>query len=399
MVKTESKLFKLVDEMSGYNSLPPIDKKSDVGRYLYNFGQTQCLHQPWYARHYKFWGKPFEKLNRSFFFMVSAFTAIILILLIIIPSIGLISIPYPISTTQNIRISKSEQIFPNTVISNTSFLSKGNEISYVVRSNYPFSFAIWDKPFKDFSATENYYQSNHSFINVIMTNTYKMFPIFLHKGDSVSYFFNSTNTESTSFTRFFITNSPKFDVSYRDKDFKSTLNGTFISQQSQNYYFGIAFYGNGENTRTVVSGSFAYNVSGTDLSNAYVSDIRTSNITENTFSVPKSGNYNFYIYFDPQVAFSNSTSAMIIHYTIIFHQQLNARDNWLHVTRILEISFLIMGIFMLIAYYQHVYARKFERAKKIYYSDFTLNRACYQCRELVLENQIKCTFCGKIFRE
>ena len=65
--------------------LPPIDKKTELGRYLYNFHNTQCLHQPWYAQRYKFWGSPFEKFTNSLSFYLSAPLLVITLLLIIIP--------------------------------------------------------------------------------------------------------------------------------------------------------------------------------------------------------------------------------------------------------------------------------------------------------------------------
>ena len=101
--------------------------------------------------------------------------------------------------------------------------------------------------------------------------------------------------------------------------------------------------------------------------------------------------YYFYVYNDPEV---KNIYGIDVSIRITYHQKLNPTDNWRHISTYLEELSLFFAGMIVLTYYQHVYAQKFERAKKIYYSDYSINRACYNCRELVLERYKECPNCG-----
>lgn len=375
---------------------PAIDKKSDLGRYLYNFHKIQCLHQPWYAQRYKFWGQPNEKFYKSISVKLSGLLLIILMVLIVIPPLGIASIPYPINTTKTIDFSSGQTVNFNDHYSESAFLSKGNTISYKLYGNHPFSFAISAQPFINFPLTNNRHTGSfNSYFNV-KSGESKFIQIYLNKGDKLSYNFTSglSTPKSTDFIISTTTNLEKPKLVFFH--FTTTANGTFVSPQSQYYWVGFAFDDGTITSRNIIKTTFDYNVSSVDLTKADLSYINTTNIQQNTFTVPSSGTYSFYVYLDPAV---NSSAFTDVSMTIFYHQQLSGNDNWIHISTYLEVLALAMAAMIAITYYQHEYSKRFEKAKKIYYSDYSLKRACYSCRELVLERDINCPHCGSHLKD
>lgn len=372
------------------DDLPKIDKKSDVGRYLYNFGWVQCLSHPWYAGHYKFWGRPSTSFLKSFSVKMSALVFFISMFLIIVPQSGLIVVPYPISTTQNIEFSGGQTINFNQFYSKTVFLSKGNTISYRVAGNQPFSFAIWDKPFENFQTTGKYYTESTSFYVNMMSGDVKNVSIYLHKGDSIIYGIHSTVNDPQK-TEFYITNSLNYDQpKYVDTELGQTLNGTFVSPKSQVYYLGYSYSGGTLYSRALFKTTLQYNVTSANLNTAFIQDIGTKSVNQSTFTVPESGYYRFYIYSDPMLKVGSTNIGL----EITFTQHLNNNDNWIQLSQYFTtLSFLMIAL-IIFTKFQHIYARRFEKAKKIYYSDFSLNRACFICRELVRPQNVTCPYCG-----
>lgn len=378
-------------------NLPTIDKKSDVGRYLFNLGQTQYLYQPWYAKYYKFWGNPFKKIYyaRSFKIFFSIF--IILSFLIIIPPLKVVSVPYPITTTQNINFSSNSSLDFNNYISNSAFLSKGNVISYKVSANQPFSFAISDKPFTDLPVTGNYYTNTFNAFFNLQGNQFHRYQIYLHKDDSIKYFNTASVTQPLNSTGFYISNNNNINgsVDFESYYYTNNLTGTFTSPKSQYYYLYWEYFGDTSSPRDIVSTSIQYNVSSTSLHQTDLNYQNTTAIAQNSFTAPSSGTYYYYLYYNPtNINQSMAKKQLDFSSTIIFYQNLSANDHWIQISNYLLIISIIMVLVIILTYFVHIYARKFEKAKKIYYSDYSLNRACYRCRELQKEGSIYCLNCG-----
>ena len=371
--------------------LPSIDEKSETGKYIFNLGQTQYLRNPWYAKQYKIWGSPFKKWYKSYLVRGCSIVILIVLLLIIIPSTGLLSIPYPISTTQNIQVSQGSTIDFNYYLTKSVYLSKGNTISYSVKGDNPFSFSIWDQSFNKFPISDNRYTGFYNDSFRVENGQFYPRVLFLHKGDSIKYIFNTTQPLSDSFS-FYITNNPDFNSSssiYTSSTFTKIVNGTFISPQSNNYYL-LWNYNGKPNTLKVVSISIQYNLSSINMSGGNLNILHTENIPQNTFIVPKSGNYRFFIFFDPYNESNHFAKWIDVSLNIIFHQRLNGNDNWIHVSDFLVVIGIIMLIIVILDFFQHKYAMKFEKAKRLYYSDFSLTRVCYKCRSNIKKEETYC---------
>lgn len=389
----DTEFGKMIHDLSEKKThdLPKIDKKTEIGRYLYNFGWTQCLSHPWYAGYYKFWGKPSNSFLKSFSVKISSLLIFISLFLIIIPSSGIITVPYPITTTQNINFNNGQTVTYNQYYSESVFLSKGNTISYKVYGDHPFSFAIWDKPFEAFPITGKYYTGTFIFYAGVKSGDIKHIQIYLHQGDSIAYNISS-NVNDPQKTEFFISNSLNYDQpKYFSSELGTTLNGTFTSPKSQIYYLGYLYFGGTLYSRALFKTSLQYNVTRANLTPAFVKNLNTKDVQQNTFTAPESGLYRFYIYSDPM---TTTTGGIDVSYVITFNQHLNSNDNWIQVSGYFVSLSAVMIALVIFTEIQHIYARKFERAKKIYYSDFTLNRACYICRELVRPRHTNCPNCG-----
>lgn len=399
----ESKFWIFIHARSKFfPHLPFIDKKSEVGPFLYDFGQTQCLRRPWYAQHYKFWGSPFKGMRHSNAVKIALPVFLLSFLLVIIPLAGFMSVPYPISTTQNINFSGDRTVDFNDYVSNSPsiFLSKDNVISYQVTGNRPFSFAIWDKSFSNFPLLSNRYTGSFTKYYNVTAGSINYFQLYLSKGDTINYTFSGSETQSGGSLTYFITYSTDFNNSapYVTGFISNIINGTFTSPKSQNYYFGWKYDGN-DGALAFITSTIQYNISGINLTSADLNVIHTQNIQQNTFSVPTSGNYHFYLYFDLASNSVNSSKPIDIYMNIIFHQKLTGNDNWKLISPYLTILSFLMALTIFLTYFQQKYSRKFEKAKKIYYSDFSLNRACYHCRELVRKEWKFCLKCGAVLKD
>lgn len=396
----QKKFKQFVDEKSiTKDVLPAINKKSDKGRYLFNKGQTQFLFQPWYSKHYKFWGSPFKPFYRTTFAKGCGLIFVFLMLLLIVPSLGFISVPYPISTTQNLTFSNNNKpIFLNGYASESVYLSSGNTISYNVKSDGKLSFAIWDQSFDKFPVLNNHKIGMVRNSLAVRSDNPQYMTFYMHKDDSIKY--DISMTSSGAPVDFFITNSDNFNLAhyYVSNSFSSSLNGTFVSSQNKFYYIGVAFSSTNTITRGYAIITLNYNISSANLSNAYVNVLHTQSVEQNTFTAPKSGNYRVYMYFDPFNESNNLLKNIKANYNINVQQKLNSNDNWIRLSPVLKDISILIVLICIFAFLRHYYSKKFERVKQWYYSDFSINRACYMCFQNIRKTDDHCPLCGTKLR-
>ena len=91
-------------------------------------------YRPWYGRGYWFWGRPWGSWYYSPVYIGGGFILFILMLLLVIPLVGLATVPYPASTTQDVKYNDTKTINYNEYWYESEYLSAGNTIDYYVQA-------------------------------------------------------------------------------------------------------------------------------------------------------------------------------------------------------------------------------------------------------------------------
>ncbi|MHA1984488.1 MAG: hypothetical protein ACW967_09050, partial [Candidatus Hodarchaeales archaeon] len=132
------------------------------GRYYGGWG-----YRPWYRRHYWFWGWPYRPWYYSPVYIGGGFVLFILALLIIIPLIGLFTIPYPASSASSdgvVTYRDTQTLYFNEYWFEREELKEGSTINYqqVESNNEPITFLIWNEPFENFPRAGYPFRGNYS---------------------------------------------------------------------------------------------------------------------------------------------------------------------------------------------------------------------------------------------
>ena len=186
---------------------------------------------------------------------------------------------------------------------------------------------------------------------------------YLYSGDSWNYTFtNSGNLE------FFIadgSNMQKWNnyenaKLYNDLPTTTGSSGSFTAPHAQDWY--LVWYNSATSGSPVkVDVSVNYKISSIDMSQANVAVLNTQVVNPNTLTVPTSGTYYFFIYFDPALSSANNVD---ISFTVTYHKNLTSNDSWKQSSPILTFLVIIIVVLLIIAIIQRSNAKKYEKNKK-----------------------------------
>lgn len=200
------------------------------------------------------------------------------------------------------------------------YLRVGDEISYSVHSNpTPISFSIWDQPFEKLP-TKTIHRGDY-FQTSIGSNEYHFYSLFLRPGSSIFYNFT---VFSGGPIEFFITNGSDLYGWNQggDPNFYYHINNTLAEfgnfsniYKSQDYFL---VWNNENLTNSTVNCVINYTATNVyDFSVVDVAYEKVFLVPQVNFTVPfgRSGNWFFFIYYDPLFSLEPSTT---ITYSIIY---------------------------------------------------------------------------------
>ncbi|MFX1280069.1 MAG: zinc ribbon domain-containing protein [Promethearchaeota archaeon] len=307
-------------------------------------------HRPWY---YRWWYSPWWAGNYyrpwyySPMYVGGGIVFIIILALVLLPIFGVAFI-YPFSEADingNVNYRSTETLYFNEFWYEHEYIEQGNAIEYSVDSSLsPINFMISDSSFEKLPTTTFYISEVDSI--TIQNNEYQYVWMFLRPGSTIFYDFNTSGAVD-----FFIGNgndlylwdqggSPSFFV---DEPSTTAETGNLTITQAGDYY--VTWYNEGISS-VDVDFSIDFTVAGVvDYTAAQFYDNNTY-FTTGTFNVPTSGNWYFFIYFDPMLSEYEST---LITFDVTYNTGKSSVDRWLDVQWILIIVLVVVAILVIAA--------------------------------------------------
>ncbi len=321
-------------------------------------------HRPWYWRWwYSPWwaGRWYRPWYYSPVYIVGGITFMIVLALIILPLAG-VALLYPFSDANAegmVTYRSTETLYFNEFWYEYEYIEEGNEISINrIQSNLvDINFAIDDRPFERIP-TKTMYFREIDFIS-LDAEQYEYLWLFLRPGSLIEYDFNSSNSID-----FFIADgydlyswdqgeSPDF---YVNKPNTNVETGSFSVTEANDYY--VVWYNDEASTVDIdftVDFSVASVVDFT-TTNFYINE--TTYISEETFTVPNSGNWYFFIYFDPINSIEEYTT---ITFDVSYDTGKTSVNRWLDVQWIFIIVLVVVVIILIAA----LIARRSQKKLKL----------------------------------
>ena len=299
-------------------------------------------YSPWWSGHYyrPWYYSPMYIGGGILFFIISA--------LILLPVLG-IAFAFPFSEADEngfVNYRSTETLYFNEFWYEYEYIEQGNEITFSIDSTpSEINFAIWNKPFESFSTMI----VNISEVGPItlQSGEYQYAWMFLRPDSIIDYDFNTSGSVD-----FFIGDandvyiwdqggSPSF---YVDEPNTLAETGSLPISQAQDYY--VVWFNDG-----VSSVDVDFTV---DFSAAGVVDFRsaefyinqTDSIPLTPFIVPTSGNWYFFVYFDPMNSPDEST---LITFDVTYDTGVSSTERWVDIQWILIIVLVVVVILLVAA--------------------------------------------------
>ncbi len=347
-----------------------ITSRSPSGPYRHNYYRPYRRFYRWgyYPWYYRWWYSPYwiGYWHRPWYYspvyVGGGIVFAIILGLILLPLFG-IALWFPFSNADPngyVNYRSTETIYYNEYWYEYEYIEAGNDITYSVQSSPEvISFAIWDQPFETIPKTTINDNFSNSF-SLPGLQQVEYYSIYLKPGSSISYNFNSTTSVD-----FFIADyyqlvswdqggSPTF---YDELISVTTGVGSIpISSAGDYYLVWYNAYGSSPSINFIVDYT-AVNVY--DFDAAYESHTGVTYISQDTFTVPTSGDWYFFIYFDPLYSPAESTE---ITFDVTYNTGITGTERWLSISPILIIILVIIVIIIIAA----VFARRGQKkiAKK-----------------------------------
>ncbi|MEE9378118.1 MAG: zinc ribbon domain-containing protein [Candidatus Lokiarchaeia archaeon] len=319
-------------------------------------------HRPWY---YRWWYSPFwaghyyRPWYYSPVYIGGGIIFMILLALIILPVVGIAFI-YPFSNANvdgYVNYRSTETLYFNEFWYEYEHVDDGS-IDYSVQSlSSDLTFVIWDNPFENLPTTTAHIDVDQSIR--LSNNEYRYEGNYLRSGSLIQYDFNASGPVD-----FFISNSydlylwdqgssPSFYVDVENTD---QYSGSLVISEAQDYY--IVWFNDGASSVDV---DYTINYTATnviDFTDIYTQEIQEGVTLSGSYSIPSSGNWYFFIYFDPMLSPEESTT---ITFDVTYNTGVSSQERWLDVQWILIIVLVIIVVVLLAA----VVARKGQKKLKL----------------------------------
>ncbi|MFX0084012.1 MAG: zinc ribbon domain-containing protein [Candidatus Hodarchaeota archaeon] len=307
-------------------------------------------HRPWY---YRWWYSPwwaghyYRPWYYSPMYIGGGILFIIIMALILLPIFG-VAFLFPFSEADvdgYVNYRSTETLYFNEFWYEREYIEEGNGITYYVDSSPSLiNFAISDSPFNSLP-TKTVDISEIGPIT-LLNDQYEYVWMFLRPGSVIDYDFNTSGPVD-----FFIGDgndvyvwdqggSPIF---YVDEPSTTAEVGSLPIFEAKDYF--VVWYNSGGSS-VDVDFTIVFTATGVvdfTAANFYIN--QTDFISEDTYYVPYSGNWYFFIYFDPMNSPEESTS---ITFDVTYDTGKTSVDRWFDVQWIL-IIILVVVIILLVA--------------------------------------------------
>jgi flagellar basal body-associated protein FliL len=286
---------------------------------------------------------------------------IIALALVVLPIAG-VAFAFPFSDADengNVSYRSTETLYYNEFWYEFEYIEKDNliTINRIQSTIAEINFGIDNRPFESIPT--------RSFLTIetgsknLLNNEYEYLWFFLRPGSSIDYDFNTTGLVD-----FFIGDgndlylwdqggSPSF---YVDEQNTNGDSGSLAITSANDYY--VVWYNEGG---TTVDVDFTVNFTESGVPDFYQTSFHrneTKSILGETFSVPSSGNWYFFIYFDPMNSEAESTT---ITFDVTYDTGVTSRDRWLNIQWI----FIIILVIVVIILIATVIARRGQKKLKL----------------------------------
>ena len=322
-------------------------------------------HRPWY---YRWWYNPwwaghyYRPWYYSPVYVGGGITVIIALALIMLPIVG-VGFWYPFSDADvngNVNYRATETLYYNEFWYEFEFIEQGNDITInnIQSSIADINFGIWDRPFESLPTTSIVTTEIDSI--TLEDGEYNYVWFFLRPGSSIDYEFNSSGPVD-----FFIGDgndlyswdqgvSPVF---YIDVPNSNGVTGTPLSIINADDYYVVWYNHGGSN----VDVDFTVDFTESGVVDFTATDFHineTSDIPQQSFTVPNSGNWYFFIYFDPMNSPTESTD---ITFDVSYETGVSSVERW---SDIRWIFIIVLGV-VIVLLIAAVIARKGQKKLKL----------------------------------
>jgi hypothetical protein len=283
--------------------------------------------------------------------------------LILLPIAG-VSFWYPFSdadTNGNVNYRSTETLYFNEFWYEYEYIETGNDITFSVQSSPSYiTFAIWDRPFESLPTTEVVLDPVVG-SKILPNDEYWTEWLFLRPGSSIEYEFNASDQ-----IHFFIADGYDFywwDPGTFFAGEISTNESSGLRSITSAADYNVVWYNDGGSPVTI-DYTINYTAEGVTDFSVITDGIDgrifppDTDISTTSWQVPTSGNWYFFVYFDPMNAPEESTS---ITFDVTYDTGVTARDRWIDIQWILIIILVVVVIILIAA----VVARRGQKKLKL----------------------------------
>jgi len=287
---------------------------------------------------------------------------IIILALVILPIAG-VALWFPFSSTDEygyVNYRSTETLYFNEFWYEYEYTEAGQQITFSAQSSpSEITFAIWNQPFENLLPTTKYINVINS---EIINPTYYWYEwLFLRSGSSIEYEFNASAeleffiTDGSDFNNWDQGGSPIFPVHEVNTNQSS---GSYSISAPQDYY--IVWY-NELGPSIDIDYTINYTAKNVpDFSVTYKTNEGVTFVSTDTFTVPPgmSGNWYFFVYFDPMNSPDESTE---ITFDVSYDTGVTYQEKWFDIQWILIIILVVVVIILIAA----VIARRGQKKLKL----------------------------------
>ncbi len=319
-------------------------------------------HRPWY---YRWWYSPwwaghyYRPWYYSPIYVGGGILFMIILALIILPVVG-VAFMFPFSSADEngyVNYRSTETLYFNEFWYEYEYIEQGS-IEYSVQSlSSDLTFAIWNQPFENLPTTT----IHRDVVDIIplSNNEYWTEWWYLRSGSLIQFEFNASGpidffiADINDFYSWEQGGSPSF---YRSETNVDHISSSFVVGISQDYY--LVWYNDGGSSVNV---DYTINYTATnviDFSSTYTQEIQEEDTLSGSYSVPSTGNWYCFIYFDPMQSSEESTT---ITFDVTYNTGVTSQERWFDIQWIFIIILVIIVVVLLAA----VVARRGQKKLKL----------------------------------
>jgi flagellar basal body-associated protein FliL len=293
---------------------------------------------------------------------------IILAALIILPFAG-VALWFPFTEADDegyVNYRSTETLYYDEFWYEYEYIESGNEITYEVHTSSSYiTFAIWDQPFESLTVTNKPINEIKSIDLMGAPDYYEFWYewIYLKPGSSISWDFNATDQID-----FYIMDYYDFDLFTRDISISFILsrentdqnNGILPINQADDYF--LVWYTDGVSPIDVdfnVNYNAANVIDFSDITDGVDGIVIESviDIDQDSWPVPHSGNWYFFVYLDP---INDPAYSTTITFDVTYDTGITYTDRWLDISWILIIILIVVVILLIAALLARIGQKKLK---------------------------------------